>query len=72
MIYPVTHDQGGKDKRYTITKEWCGYEEPRFVVRFCDEFIGQSAFYNSAVVMAVGHNAKRIDAMMMELLEAAQ
>ena len=57
--HPVT--QGGRpDLRYRIALEHCGYESPRFVARFCDdEFIGSSAFYSSAVALAVGHNARR-------------
>jgi hypothetical protein len=31
------------DRRYTITLEWCGYERPRWVVRFCGDWCGQRA-----------------------------
>lgn len=60
--HPVTHRDGSRtpDTRYKITREHSGKAKPQFVARFCDEFIGQSAFYTSAVVMAVGHNAMRL------------
>lgn len=55
-----------KDSRYTIAKEFCGQPEARFVVRFCGEWIGQSKFYSSAVMLAVGHNAQRHGALVIE------
>lgn len=60
--HPVTND-GRTDHRYTITKEFCGYPEARFVVRFCGDFIMQSLFYSSALARAVGHNAERRGAL---------
>lgn len=54
MTHPIS-----KDARYTIQKEYCGYPEPRFVVRFCGEFIGQSKFYGSALMLAVGNSCQR-------------
>jgi hypothetical protein len=41
------------DARYSIAQEYCGHAEPRFVARFCGEWIGQSKFYASALSMAV-------------------
>lgn len=58
--HPVGHGTGKPDFRYTITREWCGEPEPRFVARFCGEWIGQSKFYTSAVMLAVGHNSRRM------------
>jgi hypothetical protein len=62
--HPVTND-GQPDRRYTITKEFCGYPDARFVARFCGDFIGQSLFYSSAVAKAVGHNAARKGALVI-------
>lgn len=53
----------GKDPRYTITKEWTGKEKPQFVLRFCDEWICATSFFDSAVVRAVGHKAHRQGAL---------
>ena len=51
-VYPIP-----KDKRYTVAKEFCGHTKAMFVLRFCGEFVASSAFYNSLVVRAAGHNA---------------
>ena len=59
-----------KDPRYTITKEWTGKEKPQFVVRFCDEWICSTLFYNSAVIRAVGHNSERKGALIITAQEA--
>jgi hypothetical protein len=57
------------DRRYTISREFCGYAEARFVVRFCGDWIGQSRFYSSAVVMAVGEKARRSGALIITAIE---
>lgn len=54
------------DPRYTVAKEFCGYERARWVVRFCGEWIGQSQFYSAALMLTVGHNAKRNGAVIIE------
>lgn len=48
------------DKRYQIAQEFCGYPEPRWVVRFLGQWIGQSASYQQAQDLAQIHNANRI------------
>lgn len=58
-LHPVHHDDGSLDRRYSIEKEFCGYPEPRFVVRFCGDWICQSPYYTAAVMRAVGHNMQR-------------
>ena len=52
-----------KDPRYTITKECTGKEKPQFVLRFCDDWICSTSFFNSAVIRAVGHQAERRGAL---------
>lgn len=52
--YPVKSEPG-----YTITREYCGQAEQRYVLRFCGEWISQHLTYSGAVVRAVGHNAVR-------------
>lgn len=64
--HPIRHDNGGIDNRYQIALEHCGHEKPHYVARFCDERIGSSAFYSSALMLAVGHNARRKGALVIE------
>ena len=59
--YPIKSDE-----RYTIDKEFCGYAEARYVLRFCGEWIMQSQFYSSALVRAVGESARRSQALTVE------
>jgi len=59
--YPI-----GSDQRYTITKEFCGHAEPRFVLRFCGEWVMQSQFYASVLMRAVGDSAMRKGAVAIE------
>jgi hypothetical protein len=68
---PIRHDSGAIDLRYRISLEYCGHEKPRYVARFCDdEFIGSSAFYSSALMLAIGHNARRKGALVIEGIPA--
>jgi hypothetical protein len=63
---PITDDNGAIDFRYRISLEYCGHEKPRYVARFCDnEFIASSAFYSSALMSAIGHNARRKGALVI-------
>ena len=57
------------DKRYTITLEYCGYESPRFVLRFCGEWVEQFKDYDYAVLRAVGLCAERRGALSFEAVE---
>ena len=36
------------DKRYSIAREYCGYDTPRWVVRFCGDWVGQSSSQQGA------------------------
>lgn len=55
-----------RDRRYEIKPEFCGYEKPRYVLRFCGEFIASSISRASLAVRAVGHNAVRMGAVIVE------
>jgi hypothetical protein len=58
--YPVTHrDRSSADKRYTVTMEHCGHPKPRYVARFCGEFLGSSIHYGSAVLFCIGNRSVR-------------
>ena len=58
-----------KDARWTITREYCGYEKPRFVVRFCDEWVGSRAYFDSAVLFAVCERGRRNGDISIEAIE---
>jgi len=64
MFYPVE-----RDHRFTISREWIGKEKPYFVARFCGEWIGASAFYESAAMLAIGESARRRGALIIEAVE---
>jgi hypothetical protein len=44
---PVTRMK--TDARYTITREFCGYKKPRYVVRFCGDWIASFGSRRNAV-----------------------
>ena len=33
------------DSRYTVALEWCGYDQPRNVARFCGEWLHDSELW---------------------------
>lgn len=37
----IKHADGTIDKRYTVSLEYCGYAKPRYVARFCGDWLGQ-------------------------------
>jgi len=45
----------GLDKRYTLAKEFCGYKESRYVLRFCGEWLGQSLHADDALQFGFKH-----------------
>jgi hypothetical protein len=44
-----------KDERYTITKEFCGYSQKMYVLRFCGDFLGSFEKKYNAVSAAKEH-----------------
>ena len=61
VIYPLA-----SDSRYQIKSEFCGYSTPRPVLRFCGEFVASSVSVSSLVIRAVGHDAVRQGALVIE------
>ena len=62
--YPIRHDNGGTDHRYSIRQEYTGHAQGKqWVARFAGEWIGSSQFYGSALMLAAGHNARRNGAL---------
>lgn len=41
-----------RDPRYTIAREYCGYDTPRWVARFCGDWLGQSKSRQGAQAIA--------------------
>jgi hypothetical protein len=48
-----------RDRRYSIVKEFCGYRQPRFVVRFRGRWVGQAVTRREALSLAVHHEEER-------------
>jgi hypothetical protein len=49
-----------QDQRYTIALEFTGLPEKTWVVRFCNNFIGQGQTVNKAILQAVFHQGERL------------
>jgi len=57
---PVTHlDRSGPDSRYEVSLEYIGRNTARHVARFRGEWLGQSKFYASAMMLCVGESNVR-------------
>ena len=58
--YPVSIEGtngGAKDRRYAVRLEYCGYEKPRHVLRFCGVWAGAYLDLSAATLAALGHKA---------------
>lgn len=53
----IKHFKG--DARYTLSREYCGYAKPRYVVRFCDEWVGQDETKSGAAMIYIAHADER-------------
>ena len=49
-----------KDGRYTVEREYCGYVDPHWVVRFCDDWVGHFVNREDAERAATEHNRERM------------
>jgi hypothetical protein len=47
------------DKRYNIAREYCGHDTPRWVARFCGEWVGQHKTQQGARDIAIEHATER-------------
>lgn len=54
--------KGKKDKRYTVNLEWVGEVKPRYVLRFCDDYVGDFSSVPAATLRAIGHHAEMMGA----------
>lgn len=60
-MYPIKHDNGRTDSRYTVTYEYCGFEHQMHVVRFCGDYLASFVDINDANEYAINHNEKRME-----------
>jgi nitrate reductase alpha subunit len=56
---PSSNPLPGRDRRYTITCQYCGTPAPRNVARFCDDWLGQSRTHAGALAIVRAHIALR-------------
>lgn len=56
---PPLHSDGKRDRRYSIHPAFCGYSKRRFVVRFCDEYVGNARTRAQANTIARAHARQR-------------
>ena len=52
------------DERYSISLEHCGYKEPQYVARFCDEWIGWKPTRSEASIVALEHRMKFLEGLL--------
>jgi hypothetical protein len=50
------------DNRYTCNLEYCGQAEPRWVVRFCGEWVGRADSKEDGILLAAEHSSRRMAA----------
>lgn len=66
-VFPIYHNAGtkqeSKDKRYSIRREFCGHETPRFVARYCGDWLGDSLSLSGAVLIATNHRTETLRTM---------
>lgn len=59
----IKHKNGIKDSRYSVTKEWCGQIEAKYILRFCGEWIGWYDTKVAAWLAGEAHQANRMSAL---------
>ena len=47
------------DKRYQVRLEFCGYATPRYVLRFCDDFLAQFESLTECKAFMIYHASTR-------------
>lgn len=59
MQRPCTHPDGSPDHRYAIRQEYCGDINPRWVARFCSEWLGAFTTSDAAAAHCRTHRLNR-------------
>lgn len=55
-----------RDARYQVMKVFVGYEQPRFVLYFCNERISQNERLEDAILSAIFHQDKHNFNLLLE------
>lgn len=55
----VSWHNGNQDKRYSVALEFCGYETPRYVARFCGDWISSHRMETEAWTAGQVHKDAR-------------
>tara|TARA_R100000406_G_scaffold35135_1_gene23241 strand:+ start:1181 stop:1405 length:225 start_codon:yes stop_codon:yes gene_type:complete len=61
-IYKITTNK--LDGRYSINLEYCGYKEPHYVARFCDEYLGCKLTKSDATIIALEHRMEFLEGLL--------
>lgn len=56
----VRHEDGMRDNRYTIRREWVGKNTPQWVARFCDVWLTSAPTQREALAVAARHQEERM------------
>lgn len=54
-FYPVAHECGITDKRYTVRTEFIGKDQPVCALRFCGDYLGGFISLDAATQAAHAH-----------------
>lgn len=54
------------DARWTYAPEWTGHAKPRWVVRFCGDFVASCPTQGAALMRATGEKTRRDGALTVE------
>ena len=59
-IHPIKLSNGKHDERYQLSKEFCGYAKPHWVLRFCGDWIISHINYDGIVELAKAFHEERM------------
>lgn len=60
-MYPIKHANNHPDYRYTITQEFCGYKNYKYILRFGTAWVDCFDTQEQARIAAIQHNIKRLE-----------
>ncbi len=55
LRHPPLRQDGKRDRRYSVAREYCGCSTPQWVVRFCGDWIGRAGERPDALAIAHIH-----------------
>lgn len=48
------------DRHYSVSPEFCGETKPKFVARFCDDWVGKANTEREAIELCVDYEQRRM------------